>query len=70
MFITADFASGEWVPKAIDGQDLANWRQGPTMYEYTNQLGAEGWELVTVSHTGQRDIYDRFIFKRPAFSPS
>ena len=32
-------------PRYIDGQEIPNWRHGPTVSETVNYLGAKGWML-------------------------
>jgi hypothetical protein len=40
---------GEFRPRFANDQELDNWREGPTMYEYANRLGERGWELFSCS---------------------
>src|SRR5947207_15320808 len=37
---------GEFRPRFANDQELDNWQTGPTLYEYANQLGSSGWELL------------------------
>ena len=32
-----------WRPTVVDGEELADWQSGPMMFEYSNQLGDEGY---------------------------
>jgi hypothetical protein len=54
----------------VNRRELRNWEQGPDFHEYINQLGAEGWELVTVVQAsrlvvmkGKGESY-LYVFKR------
>jgi hypothetical protein len=34
------------VPRRVNGQELRDWKKGPSVYVYLNELGAQGWELI------------------------
>jgi hypothetical protein len=38
-----------WRPRYVNGQELADWMDAPLVHDYVNQLGKEGWELVSAS---------------------
>ncbi len=48
LFVFAAIASGggEFRPRFANDQELDDWQAGPTLYEYANQLGSGGWELL------------------------
>jgi hypothetical protein len=52
-----------WRTRVVNGRELGNWKNSPTLIEYLEQAGKEGWELVSVSdrHNNQKEAY----FKRP-----
>ena len=37
---------GEFRPRFANEEELDDWQAGPTLYEYANQLGESGWELL------------------------
>ena len=37
----------EFRPRFANDQELDNWQEGPTMYDYANRLGESGWELFS-----------------------
>ena len=37
----------EWRPVRLDGEELKDWQAGPTLYDFINELGRDGWELVS-----------------------
>jgi hypothetical protein len=37
---------GEFRPRFANDEELDDWQAGPTLYEYSNQLGESGWELL------------------------
>jgi hypothetical protein len=39
---------GGYRPRYVNGEELAGWKKGPTIHEYLNQVGADGWELAGV----------------------
>jgi len=49
LFVFAAITSGgdEFRPRFANDQELDDWQAGPTMYDYANQLGANGWELFS-----------------------
>jgi hypothetical protein len=38
---------GEFRPRFANDEELDNWQEGLTMYDYANRLGAYGWELFS-----------------------
>lgn len=54
---------GGYRPRYVNGQEQPAWKRAPVIYEYLNQVGLEGWELVGVGsrHNEQMPAY----FKRP-----
>ncbi len=65
LFVTANLDGVHWKVWAVDGSPISNWRQDKNLAQYANQLGAEGWELVTAINTGDDEPDFRLIFKRP-----
>jgi len=67
LFVTGEFANGEWVARYVNEKELTNWTTGPSIYETSNQLGAEGWELVNLATASRTDkpVSFRLVFKRP-----
>ena len=41
--VTAD---GEFRPRFANDEEHDDWQAGPSLYEYANQLGESGWELL------------------------
>lgn len=37
----------KWKPWKINDQILDDWENGPTLSEYYNWLGQQGWEMVS-----------------------
>lgn len=52
-----------WRARMVNGRELGDWKSSPTIVEYLEQAGNEGWELVSVGerHNNQKEAY----FKRP-----
>ncbi len=48
-----------WRPQIVNGRELARWKEKPVLQAYLAELGAEGWELVTLTEPRhyQRDAY-------------
>jgi hypothetical protein len=60
-----------WRMRFIDGQEVRNWTEAPSLQEKLAQMGEEGWELVSAcsgeAMFGRADQYQLF-FKRAAQS--
>ena len=67
LFIGADYDEGVVRPIYVNDQPLPDWKKGPTLSVYVNQLGEQGWELVAAPYTerGGTASTPRLIFKRP-----
>jgi len=63
LFVVGDFSGGAWRPRVINGKVIEDWKKGPTIYEASNQLGEQGWELVGFTVTRLIECY-RLTFKR------
>ena len=37
----------EWCPRYINGKEIPNWQQGPTVSDVVNYLGSKGWMLYS-----------------------
>jgi len=48
-----------WRVRFIDGREPRDWKNGPTLLDYLEQAGKEGWELVSMSdpHHNQKEAY-------------
>ena len=47
---------GGFRARYVNGEELAGWKDGPIIYEYLNQLGADGWELAGVGSQHHREM--------------
>ncbi len=41
------YQGGSWRPYQLNEQVLPNWEKGPLWHAYFQELGEQGWELVT-----------------------
>jgi hypothetical protein len=64
-YLEVDVAGDKQVlfPFKVNGQELRDWKKGPNWFTYRNQLGDDGWELVTITTSGGYSY--GHIFKRP-----
>jgi hypothetical protein len=55
------------LPRFLNGIEIRNWRRGPSLVEFINQLGDQGWELVSWQphYYGESTVEVRVVFKRP-----
>ena len=83
LFVFAAITSdgGEFRPRFANDQELDEWQKGPTLYEYSNQLGESGWELfschpIVFTHSNWQSFPEtqtiasdlraiQMVFKRP-----
>lgn len=49
LFLVATWHD-DWKVETVNGENIRDWEYGPTMYEYLNQLGGEGWEIINVQY--------------------
>lgn len=68
-FVEADSDDKYWRPRWVNDEELSDWKKGPTLTEYANQMGEQGWELVGAPYTTWSGQYSsgataRLIFKR------
>ena len=47
LFVTAYVADGNWHPRYLNAIEVQDWDKGQTLQEYINDVGNEGWELVS-----------------------
>lgn len=52
-----------WRAREVNGVEQGDWKRSPTIVEYLEQAGREGWELVSMGdrHNNHKEAY----FKRP-----
>ena len=57
-----------WRPRYINGREIQQWMKAPQIHDYVNQLGEDGWELVSASSGkplyGARDYYQLYLRRR------
>ena len=70
MFVSAALKDKEWRIKKINGKEQAIGKTTITLYDYANQMGDEGWELISAPYTADEfnSPTPRLIFKRPKSS--
>lgn len=52
-----------WRTHTVNGVELGDWKNAPTLLDFLEQAGREGWELVSMGerHHNHKEAY----FKRP-----
>ena len=71
LFVLCEDTKEAWRPRYVNGQELRDWKRGSSQHEFSNQMGEQGWELVSsdlvlTSNYGQVGLNAiRMIFKRP-----
>ena len=51
-----------WRPRTVNGRERGDWKSAPVITEYLATVGADGWELVSITdeHRNEKTAY----FKR------
>lgn len=60
LFVTAELFDYAYRPRTINDREERDWFNGPTIASFSNELGAEGWELISVAQGQTMHL----IFKR------
>lgn len=55
-------------PWTINGEEIPGWKNGPSIYAFTDDLGREGWELVGAPGNSKGALVG-LVFKRPRRGP-
>lgn len=67
LFVAAYPSRGTHRANRVNGQHLERWEDGPTIYEYAQDRGDDGWELVSANTIPflKMELSYHFVFKRP-----
>jgi len=67
MYWLAEFQrkQGDWRVRSENHRVKAEWRNAPTMFDYLNDHGAKGWQLVAAVRSSDDNEWSLF-FKKPA----
>lgn len=67
VFISCVFHEDDWRPRWVNGEEIENWQEGDSIYQISNKLGEERWELVNLvtdqARVGTSASF-RLVFKR------
>ena len=71
-FVRCQHYNGRWRPALLNAEPVEDFENGPDIAEYSNRIGSEGWEMVTVSvlsdSEGKASEF-RAFFKRQIAEP-
>jgi hypothetical protein len=62
LIVSSAYDKGDDRAKRVNGQELQDWKS-INLYEYINQLGEVGWELV--GYSADRFANQHMALKRP-----
>lgn len=65
LTVLCDWVGAEIKPRFINQVQNPQYRQGPHLSAYLNEVGAQGWELVTSHHLQTNVGNVLLILKRP-----
>jgi hypothetical protein len=72
LFLTVFRVGDVWKVGIVNGKEIPKWIQGVSLYDFVNERGEEGWELISASfspiftdlaHVDSEDY--RLVMKRP-----
>ena len=46
IFLTATWNEG-WKVELVNGETVEDWQDGPSMFDYVNELGQQGWDMIS-----------------------
>lgn len=55
-------------PWTMNGEEIPNWKNGPSIYAFTADMGREGWELISAPSNAKGTLVG-LVFKRPRSGP-
>lgn len=66
LFMNSMFMNGEWRPYSINGKRIPDAENGPNIYDVANQLGGQGWELLSTEYVMQPNQGNEYllVYKR------
>jgi hypothetical protein len=62
LLVGAAQAAGAWRTRYVNGGEVAAWAEGPDVAQQLVAWGAQGWEVVSMTHV-EPCLY--FLLKRP-----
>jgi hypothetical protein len=70
LFIDGEHEKDDWRARQSNGSELKDWKHGPAIHDFANDLGRQGWELVwsqrVLVPVGMKTENSmRLVFKRP-----
>ncbi len=65
VVITCSQDFNNYRPTYYNNSELPNWKKNPSMPDYLNDLGKEGWELVSTLPIGPQTGQLKLFLKRP-----
>ncbi len=67
LFVAAYPSRGTHRAQRVNGHQLDNWESDPPIYEYSQELGDNGWELVSANTLPfmSVELAYHLVFKRP-----
>ncbi|MCT7959147.1 hypothetical protein NG791_00370 [Laspinema sp. D1] len=63
LFVRFDYFAGDLCVHSANGQELRNEQKKQPLYDYSNQMGEQGWEMLNFNFTPAYG-YGFMTFKR------
>ncbi len=61
LFVDVAYHKDKWLVRWMNGSEVPDWKNGTEIAALANNLGAEGWELVSMAGP----VPMHYVLKRP-----
>ena len=67
LFLTVFRVGDVWKVGIVNGKEIPKWIQGVSLYDFVNERGEEGWELISANFSPSSPILPTWILRITAW---